>query len=634
MNNYYLNAYKQGLKQYKKNIAQGENPYLPVLDEMIPQEKSIAGIDIGTIQVPTELIIGTKSVSRTNDFASNFMPIADEKTEFASKWESLCVSHVNEGIREPIIVWEYMNRYYVQEGNKRVSVLKFFDSVSILAQVKRVLPPVNEDTKLYYELLDFKKVTNVDFIEFSKSGSYKELQTLLGKETNEIWTEDEVKRFKSVYYSFKKCFIELGGNNLELTVADALLAYMQVYDYSSLRNLSEKQMLQTIQKAWREIQLQQEEKPIEVRLDPDKPKRSIIPTILLKKKKVAYIFGGPIESSGWRELHDKGMRQAQLALSDKIESEQYIVSESTEKTIQEAIQNGTSILFATEANMMKECLKFAVDYPNVKIYVCALNVPHRLIQTYYPRIYEAKFISGAIAGAMTKSNSIGYICKYPIYGAIAEINAFARGVQIVNPEAKVYLEWSTFQDSIETQKVLIDKGVDLITFREYGYKSENTFRRFGLAQVTKDSVAPLVLPLWNWGTYYQKIISSVIDGTSDKSEAQTQKSLNYYWGIKSGVVGMLYSERLPKGVRYLGELLYQSFKNGTCNPFFDPEKAPNENYIWEDVNKALSIEQIINMDWLEDNVIGTVPKYEQLDPMVQEVVNKMGVKSARKEAED
>ena len=633
----YSKAQRMGLKEYRKCIANGEHPFLPVLDEMIPLEKSVTGVDLGIVQIPTELIVGTKTAGRTNDFAKNFMPIADEKSEFARKWESLCQSHLDEGIREPIVAWEFLNRFYVQEGNKRVSVLKYFDAVSVTGRVKRIMPTVSDNIKIkiYYEFVDFYKLTGINFIEFSRLGSYKELQTLVGKGIKEKWNDDEVKRFKTIYYYFLKCYRSKGGDSLKSTVGDAFLAYIRVYGYSSLFGLSDKDMMAPLTKIWKEITLQQEDDLIDVKLDPDEPKKKIIPSIILKKKKVAFIYGDLLQTSGWRENHNRGMAHVQSVFEDKIEVLSYIVEKGdTEPTIRKAINDGATIVFATEPNMLNGCLKVAALNSNVKIFCCSLNTPHRLIYSYYPRMYEAKFIAGAIAGAMTSTNKVGYICKYPIYGAIAEINAFARGVQLTNPNAKVCLEWSSNKDTEVIQHELIEKNCDYISFRDYGVEKENIYRRFGLAKVEGDSLSVMALPIWNWGQYYERILQSILDGTFESKDEKTSKSLNYYWGIRSGVVELVFSEKLPKGVRYLAEVLYRSFQNGNCHPFFDPEKGADGNYIWDDVNKTLNIETIINMDWLEENIEGVLPKYEELDPVVKKIVEDMGIQSARKEAQE
>ena len=159
---FYKEALKNGQKEKRHLISQGEYPYLPAMEEMMSKERLNSGIKLGVMQIPIEFIVGTKTKARTNAFAANFMPLLEESSEFAVKWKTLCKEHLEEGIREPIWVYEYMNRFYVEEGNKRVSVLKFFGAISIPAQVIRILPPKGEasELKLYYEFLNFYKCTN------------------------------------------------------------------------------------------------------------------------------------------------------------------------------------------------------------------------------------------------------------------------------------------------------------------------------------------------------------------------------------------------------------------------------------------------------------------------------------------
>ena len=128
---YYREAQKLGQREYRACVAGGRSACLPVLDDIVTPEQVLKGSDLGIEQIPTEWIVGTKTRGRVNTFAPNFMPIAPESSEFAQKWERLCEAHLSEGIRDPIKAYEYMHRYYVEEGNKRVSVLKFFDAPSI-----------------------------------------------------------------------------------------------------------------------------------------------------------------------------------------------------------------------------------------------------------------------------------------------------------------------------------------------------------------------------------------------------------------------------------------------------------------------------------------------------------------------
>ncbi len=122
--------------------------YLVVLDDLIGNIEITGEINLGTYEIPINKIIGTRTAARSNAFAGNFMPLLAENTEFGAKWMKLYSSHISQGIREPIKVYEYINRYFVQEGNKRVSVLKYLGAVGIEARVTRLIPKRDEPNKL------------------------------------------------------------------------------------------------------------------------------------------------------------------------------------------------------------------------------------------------------------------------------------------------------------------------------------------------------------------------------------------------------------------------------------------------------------------------------------------------------
>ena len=136
----YSKAFKLGKKDYQARMLRGEKPTLQVLDDIMPEKGSYYEIPLGLVQIPTDQISGTKTHGRSNSFAGNFMPILQENTEFASKWSALSTSHIEEGIRDAIKAYEYMNKFYVLEGNKRVSVMKYHKAVSIMGDVIRIVP--------------------------------------------------------------------------------------------------------------------------------------------------------------------------------------------------------------------------------------------------------------------------------------------------------------------------------------------------------------------------------------------------------------------------------------------------------------------------------------------------------------
>lgn len=629
----YRKALSMGQKEYRSCVARGEYPYLSVLDELLPPERQSMGTELGLMQVPINLIVGTKTAGRTTAFARNFMPLLAEGTEFSDKWERLCNAHLKEGIRDPVLVYEYMNRYYVQEGNKRVSVLKFFDSVTIAANVIRILPERsnNPEVLAYFALTDFIRASHVNFLEFSRAESYAEFQRLVGKEPEEPWTDDERKTLNTVYYYFKRAYVARGGDRLRTTVGDALLSCARIYGYQPLRGMTETEMKKAVGKVWAEIALQQEEKPIDLKLEAEqKEKPSLLARLPLSTKplQVAFVYDKTPETSGWTYSHELGRQHVERVFGDKVVTTAYSGAVNSAAVLEEAVKDGAKVLFTTTPQMLPESLRLAVEHPEVKVLNCSLNQSHRYIRTYYARMYEAKFVIGAIAGALAENNRVGYLCDYPIYGMIAGINAFARGVQMVNPRAKVYLEWTSVDGLDAATARLTDRGIDLISNLDMARLEDGGRSRFGLSKMNSDGQVNLAMPVWDWGVYYELILRSVLSGSFQSEEES--RALNYYYGMKAGVVDVLLSKALPSGVQKLALVLKSAIVNDLCYPFFGPLVTQQGRAVLDSISSTIPVEQIISMDWLLDNVVGEIPAYEQLTPEAQATVDQAGVEKAKK----
>ena len=160
---HYSKARKEGLRIYQTAIQSNADPYLPVLEERVPTLSSLSRLSLGVMTIPLDRVIGSVSRGRSYAFANGFMPILEGGSEFASKWEQLCESVEARGVNQPITVLEYMGYYYVIEGNKRASVMKYLDARDIEADVTRVYPPRSDDPEIvsYYEYCDFFKETGL-----------------------------------------------------------------------------------------------------------------------------------------------------------------------------------------------------------------------------------------------------------------------------------------------------------------------------------------------------------------------------------------------------------------------------------------------------------------------------------------
>ena len=179
----YLKARKAGEKEYKAKLAKGEYPFVPALDDILPNSEAMPRQALGLMEIPVELIKGTKTQARQNSFTPGFMPLLEGDTEFADKWSSLYLAQIDEGFNSPIKVYEYLHRFYVQEGNKRVSVSRFLGMPTIMADVTRIVPDrkVMDENPAYAEFLEFFRVAPIYDIVCTQRGSYNEIAELLGR---------------------------------------------------------------------------------------------------------------------------------------------------------------------------------------------------------------------------------------------------------------------------------------------------------------------------------------------------------------------------------------------------------------------------------------------------------------------
>ena len=634
----YAEAQKLAQKEFRRCTAAGEYPYPPALDAFLPTEKLSRAVDLGVVSIPLEFVVGTRTAGRTNAFARNFMPLMDQDTEFAGKWQHLCQAHLAEGIRDPLKVYEYMNRFYVEEGNKRVSVLKFFGADAAEAHVLRILPDDRGDreTALYFEFVEFYRASHVNYIEFTKPGGYVRLQQLLGKSAGQVWSDEDRSRFHGAYCFFRQAYEAHGGDMLVSTVGDAMLSFMEVYGYQSLWQMSQGELKKAVGQMWEEIVLLQEQEPIDVKLDPEAEKpesilAKVLPKAEPKKLRVAFIHDKNPALSGWTYGHERGREHVQRVFGGQIETAAYFnaLDSDPREIIEQAIADGASVVFTTSPRLMPASLRAAVDHPKTAILNCSLNQSHRYIRTYYARMYEAKFIAGAVAGTLAGEDDLGYICDYPIYGQVAGINAFALGALSANPRTKVWLEWSGVGGVEAATKRLTDRGIRLISSQDLARLADMGHTPFGLSLVTDAGQTPLAMPVWQWGVYYEAILRRIQDKSFQAEAAASPKALNYYWGMSAGVVEMHYSDKLPAATRKLAGLLERALRAGLCDPFRGPLYDQRGAMILAR-DGALTTEQIIDMTWLNENVRGSIPAYEDLTDVGKATVGIAGIMSPGK----
>lgn len=622
----YKSALKAGQKDYRAHVARGQNPYLPVLDDILVNVEIVATEPLGLVNMPSESIVGTKTSGRHTAFAPNFMPLLDEDTEFATKWSVLCNAHLDEGIRNPVTAYEFLNQFYIEEGNKRVSVLKHFDSASIPGTVTRLIPARNDslENRIYYEFLDFYKLSKVNIVQFSRLGSYAKLQKLVCKASGEEWTDDDRKNFNALHTKFRKQFRALGGARLPLTVGDALLVYLSVYRYTDACDATPAQIKANLSKMWDEITVLTKDQAVEVVLEPQTEAASPLAKPLSGLSKLN-IFTRPSELrvtfiheyneavSAWVRAHEKGRDALANTFGDRVilsSRENVDPGVDAEQVLEEVAHDGADVVFTTSVRMHTACLKVAAQHPKTKFLNCSLNAPHPLVRTYYPRTYEATYILGMLAGILSPTNVVGYVAPNPVYGIPAAVNAYAQGLRSVRPEGRVLLRWACLPDPEHPLNFSDREDVTLYYARD-SREAPDSHRDYGLCQRLPNGVIrPLGLPEWRWDVFYTEIIRSILNGSWDA--ADTGKAINYWWGMKSGAVGIRYSHGLPGGSLQLLGLMETQLHGGLLTIF--PAQVYGQKHLLHSPQKVVyTPKELMMMDWLDECVEGSLPSYDQLD---------------------
>ena len=630
----YGRAQKQAQREYRERVAAGKNPYPEVLDEILPNGISSDTVqDIGVVEIPTSRIVGVKSSGRIAAFTSSFLPLLDESTEFGMKWAALCEAHLGDtGIQEPIVCFEYLGNFYVQEGNKRVSVLRYFGSPRIPGQVHRIIPALSDDPRIkaYHEFLEFYRNTRIYDVQYTRPGDYARLLVALDRQPGEVWTEQERRTFSSYFSYFQDAYAAIMGGAPALKPEEALLIWLKLYPYSELGSRSTSELKKSMVELKDDFTVLSQADPVAVKTAPvSTAKANILERLITPipgHLTVAFIYQRDIQSSLWTRAHDEGRQYLEAALGSQVTTLSYFHADSpaeSEALLEKAVAEGADVIFTTTPQLNRLSLKIAVKYPRVRVLNCSVNVPYPSIRTYYSRIYEGKFITGAIAGAMAVNNRIGYVGSSPIYGVPASINAFALGAQLTNPRAKIELRWSCLPgDPVAT---FIGEGLSVISNRDIPTQDGNHMLQgdYGTYLVEADgTLVPLGSPCWLWGKFYENVIRSILSGSWNKET--TERAVNYWWGMDSGVIDVTLSDRLPDGLRSMAEILKQGLRSGTIDPFFRRIVA-QDGTVKNDGSRALTPDELLHMDWLCDNVEGIIPAFDEIEPFAQPMVRELGL---------
>ena len=338
--------------------------------------------------------------------------------------------------------------------------------------------------------------------------------------------------------------------------------------------------------------------------------------VSLENIKVGVLYiSDPSEGSGYSYTHDLGVQgmQSNLGLSDE-QIVRKIVDDSdvsgTEKAINEFIEEGCNIIFTTSWGYMETTAKMAEEHPDIYFsHGTGYMSNGTNFNNYFGRIYQARYLSGIVAGMNTKSNKIGYVAAQDTSNSevTGGIDAFAIGVSSVNPDAKVYVvvtnSWYDPQKEEAASKKLLDMGCDVMAQHCDTPYPMTLAQKYGVYGIGYNSDMSKEVPdaclcsvVWNWSAYYTKAVNDVIQGTWSGE--------NYYGGMAEGLVEVTeLADFCASGTKEKVSEASEAILNGTNN-VFDGELKTNTGEVIGSEGNTLDDATITGgINWYYENVV-------------------------------
>ena len=302
-------------------------------------------------------------------------------------------------------------------------------------------------------------------------------------------------------------------------------------------------------------------------------------------------IGDPADGSGYSYTHDQGIigMQENIGLSDDQIHRELNVADDDANAIRTAIENciadGCNIIFTTSYGYMETTAEIAEEYPEIYFsHGTGYMSNETNFNNYFGRIYQARYLTGIAAGLKTETNKVGYVSAYgtDLAETCSGINAFALGVQAVNPDAVVYVKslnsWYDPANETAYAEALTEMGCDVIAQHCDTANPQIAAEKAGVfgvgynSDMSKDAPkAVLTSAIWHWDVYYTTAVEAVINGTwADMG--------NYYGGIKEGIVDIVpISDLCADGTQERIEAVKALFMDGSWDVFSGVKLSFNDD---------------------------------------------------------
>lgn len=329
--------------------------------------------------------------------------------------------------------------------------------------------------------------------------------------------------------------------------------------------------------------------------------------------KIAFAYVGPVGDAGWTFAHDNGRKAIEAAFGDKVKTsfvESVPEGADAERVIRDLVAQGNKLIFGTTFGYMEPMLKVAgaskdVRFEHATGYKTADNM-----RTYDARTYEGAYMAGVIAGAMTKTNTLGVVASIPIPEVIRNINTFTMGAQSMNPKVKTKVVWVNkwFDPPKESEAAqsLLDQGADVLFQNTDSSAVLQTAEKAGKLAFGWDSDmskfgpnSHLASAIINWAPYYTKATKDALENTWQTGTV--------WWGVKEGAIDLVsVSDKIPEDVRKRVNEIRDGLKAGT----FAIWKGPVKDQTGKEVlakDQVADDKFLHDIKWYIEGVEGKVP---------------------------
>ena len=324
--------------------------------------------------------------------------------------------------------------------------------------------------------------------------------------------------------------------------------------------------------------------------------------------KIGYVMTGSIDEGGWNGMNYKGISavceefEVELIVKENILENQGICS----SVVDELAKSGAELIFLSSFGYPNEVKDIIDKYPEISFYGISSQYYSDNMSSYFGRMYQARYLSGIIAGMMTKSNMIGYVAAMPNDEVNRGINAFTLGVRRVNPDAQVNViftdSWDDEQKSKDSAATLIEKGADVLTYHQNQPYVVEVAEEMGVYSIgyneaqTGLSDKYLTAAVWNWELLYKDIVKGFLQGKAN--------SMAHHWcGIETGAVEL--SELSPLVTdKIKAEIEKAKNEILSGNDVFSGEIYDNEGNIRCQKDEFISDSALLkDFNWYVDGVV-------------------------------